>query len=57
MLVKIALCMKFFSGEFGRIYKGELVDSSTKCIVKTLQTEHATPQNREEYAREIESMS
>ncbi|CAF1225963.1 unnamed protein product [Adineta ricciae] len=41
-------------GEFGRIYKGELVDSSTKCIVKTLQTEHATPQNREEYAREIE---
>ncbi|UJR30656.1 hypothetical protein I4U23_018180 [Adineta vaga] len=41
-------------GEYGRIYKGELVDSSTKCIIKTLQTEFATPQNREEYAREIE---
>jgi hypothetical protein len=45
----------FISGEYGRIYKGELIDSSNKCIIKTLQIEHATQQNREEYAREIES--
>ncbi len=45
----------FFSGEYGRIYKGELIDSSNKCIIKTLQTEYATQQNREEYSREIES--
>ncbi|CAF5051315.1 unnamed protein product, partial [Rotaria socialis] len=34
--------------------KGEFVDSSQKCIIKTLQTEFASPQNREEYSREIE---
>lgn len=41
-------------GEFGRIYKGELIDSSMKCIIKTFQNENATQQNREEYSREIE---
>ncbi|CAF0948572.1 unnamed protein product [Rotaria sordida] len=41
-------------GDYGRIYKGELIDSSNKCIIKTLQAEYATQQNREEYAREIE---
>ena len=45
----------FISGDYGRIYKGELIDSSNKCIIKTLQTEYATQQNREEYSREIES--
>ena len=44
-------------GEYGRIYKGELIDNSNKCIIKTLQIESATQQNREEYAREIESKS
>lgn len=42
-------------GEFGRIYKGELIDSSMKCMIKTFQNENATQQNREEYSREIES--
>lgn len=42
-------------GDFGRIYKGELIDTSNKCIIKTLQAENASPLNREEYAREIES--
>ncbi|CAF3502595.1 unnamed protein product [Rotaria sp. Silwood1] len=41
-------------GDYGRIYKGELIDSSNKCIIKTLQAEYATQQNREEYSREIE---
>jgi hypothetical protein len=45
----------YISGEYGRIYKGELIDNSNKCIIKTLQTENATQQNREEYSREIES--
>jgi hypothetical protein len=45
----------YISGEYGRIYKGELNDNSAKCIIKTLQNENATQQNREEYSREIES--
>lgn len=44
----------FYSGDYGRIYKGELIDKSNKCIIKTLQAEYASPQNREEYSREIE---
>ncbi|CAF2677173.1 unnamed protein product [Rotaria sp. Silwood2] len=41
-------------GDYGRIYKGELIDNSNKCIIKTLQVEYATQQNRDEYSREIE---
>ena len=47
----------FFSGEFGRISKGELIDNGSKCLIKSLQTDFANEQNREEFAREIESMS
>lgn len=32
-----------------------MIDSSAKCLIKTLQTEFASQQNREEYTREIES--
>ncbi|CAF3544593.1 unnamed protein product [Adineta steineri] len=41
-------------GEYGKIYKGELIDNANKCLIKTLQIDYATQQNREEYAREIE---
>ncbi|CAF2913501.1 unnamed protein product [Rotaria sp. Silwood2] len=37
-------------GEFGQIYIGELIDSKSQCIVKTLENEHA----KQEYLREIE---
>ncbi|CAF0791486.1 unnamed protein product [Rotaria sp. Silwood1] len=37
-------------GEFGRIYIGELIDSKTKCVIKTLENEHA----KQDYLREIE---
>ncbi|CAF3313997.1 unnamed protein product [Rotaria socialis] len=50
----IRILQELGEGDFGRIYKGEFVDSSQKCIIKTLQTEFASPQNREEYSREIE---
>ncbi|CAF4363982.1 unnamed protein product, partial [Adineta steineri] len=40
--------------EYGKIYKGELIDNANKCVIKTLQIDYATQQNREEYAREIE---
>jgi hypothetical protein len=47
--------MNFILGEYGRIYKGELIDNPIKCLIKSLQTDNATPQNREEYTHEIES--
>lgn len=39
------------SGEFGRIYLGEFIDTNERCVVKTLQTESGT----EDYLQEIES--
>ena len=55
------ICVHFFinsflTGEYGRIYKGELIDSGNKCIIKALQVEYATQQNHEEYSREVESI-
>jgi hypothetical protein len=41
----------FRSGEFGRIYIGELMDCTTKCIIKTLENE----KKKQDYSREIES--
>ena len=51
------IVFSYFSGEYGRIYKGELIDSGHKCIIKTLQSDYATQNVREEYGREIESMN
>jgi hypothetical protein len=43
-------------GEYGRIYKGELVDTTThQCLIKSLQMDCTTEQTRDEYEREIES--
>jgi len=42
----------FFSGEFGRIYIGELMDCTTKCLIKTFENEKM----KQDYSREIESM-
>lgn len=41
----------FALGEFGRIFIGELINSETKCIVKTLEKENV----KNEYLREVES--
>jgi hypothetical protein len=42
----------FLSGEFGKIYIGELINNTTKCIIKTLENEKV----KQDYSREIESM-
>ncbi len=42
----------FLLGEFGRIYIGELIDNTSKCIIKTLEDE----KSKQDYSREIESI-
>jgi hypothetical protein len=48
----INIFVNFLSGEFGRMYIGELVDNKNKCIIKSLQNENM----KQDYLREIESM-
>ena len=44
--------INFVSGEFGKMYVGELVDNKNKCIIKSLKNENI----KHDYLREIESM-
>ncbi len=42
----------FLLGEFGRIYIGELIDNTNKCIIKKLENENF----KQDYLHEIESI-